>query len=279
MSVLYVVATPIGNLEDISPRAIEILSQVDLIAAEDTRHSRRLLERYHILTPLVSYHDHNENRLATKLITQIKAGDSLALISDAGTPLISDPGYDLVRLAHEEKVPVVAVPGASALIAALSISGLPVQQFSFEGFLSAKAVSRQQRLNELKYVKRTMAFYEAPHRVEALLKDIVTIFGADREICVARELTKRYEQTCRGSAGLLVDKIKSGEIPQKGEFVILVEGSKDSGQFKEEHNEWEKLLRLLLVELSPSKAASIVSRVSGEKRKVIYDLALKLGKD
>lgn len=273
MSILYIIATPIGNLNDISFRAIEVLNQVDLIAVEDTRHSARLLEHYHILTPLISYHDHSEKIVARKLISKLMKGESIALITDAGTPLISDPGFELVLLAHEEGIKVTSVPGASALLAALSISGIPTHNFVFEGFLPAKQTARVKKLEILRNEKRTMIFYEAPHRIKGLLEDMISVFGEHRELFLARELTKKYEQVCKGPLGVVAARIGSEDIPERGEFVVVLEGDPDPDALFE----WEELLRLLLEDLSPAKASSIVSRLSAEPRKNIYKLALKLG--
>lgn len=278
MSTLYIIATPIGNLNDISFRAIEVLNQVNLVAVEDTRHSAHLLEHYHILTPLISYHDHSEKKVAKQLIAKLQKGESIALITDAGTPLISDPGFELVRLAHEEGIAVTAVPGASALLAALSISGMPTHNFVFEGFLPAKQNARIKKLETLRKESRTLIFYEAPHRIRSMLEDLISIFGEERELFLARELTKKYEQVCKGPVGEISERVgvkgnPEDRIPEKGEFVVVLEGNTDPQSVFE----WESLLRLLLEELSPAKASSLVSRISGEPRKKIYEQALKFG--
>ena len=217
---LYVVATPIGNLEDITYRAVRILQEVDQIAAEDTRHSRKLLNHYGITTALISYHEHNEKSRAPQLIEKLQVGSSLALISDAGTPCIADPGYRLVKSCRQQGVEVVAVPGSSALIAALSISGLPTDAFSFIGFLPAKTHGRCQLLEQIKNEAQTIACYEAPHRLLASLTDIEATCGADRSIAIARELTKRHEELFSGTVAEALEHFSTGSV--KGELVLLL---------------------------------------------------------
>jgi len=217
---LYVVATPIGNLEDMTYRAVRILQEVDLIAAEDTRHSRKLLNHYGIDTSLISYHEHNEKSRTPQLMAKLQAGKSLALISDAGTPCIADPGYRLVSSCRSEGIEVVAVPGASALVAALSISGLPTDAFHFVGFLPAKAHARCQLLEQIKGEPKTVACYETPHRFIAALTDIAEICGGDRPIAIARELTKRHEELFSGSVAEALDHFSVGSV--KGELVLLL---------------------------------------------------------
>ncbi len=218
--ILYVVATPIGNLEDMTYRAVRILQEVALIAAEDTRHSRKLLDHYAIKTSLISYHEHNEEQRAAQLIGKLQAGESLALISDAGTPCIADPGYRLVSQCRLVGIQVAAVPGPSALIAALSISGLPTDAFRFVGFLPAKAHGRQQMMTQFKDEQQTVAFYEAPHRLQSALQDIVEICGGDRQLAVARELTKRHEELFSGTAAEAVEYYAGKRV--KGELVLLL---------------------------------------------------------
>ncbi|SHI81239.1 16S rRNA (cytidine1402-2'-O)-methyltransferase [Malonomonas rubra DSM 5091] len=233
--ILYVVATPIGNLEDMTYRAVRVLQEVDLIAAEDTRHSRKLLEHYGIKTPLISYHEHNEEQRAAQLIEKLQAGQSLALISDAGTPCIADPGYRLVFRCRAAGVTVAAVPGASALIAALSIAGLPTDAFRFVGFLPAKSHGRRQVLEQLKDEQQTVAFYEGPHRLQASLQDIADICGEDRLISVARELTKRHEELFGGTVAEALEHYAEGKV--KGELVLLLGPApprKPQGTVKEE---------------------------------------------
>jgi 16S rRNA (cytidine1402-2'-O)-methyltransferase len=219
-STLYLVATPIGNLADITYRAIQILKNVDLIACEDTRHTRKLLQHYDINTKLISYHDHNEQDRANELVERLKQGDDIAVVSDAGTPAISDPGFRLVRAAIENGIPVVPVPGPSALISALISAGLPTNEFYFAGFLPARSGARQTRLNELKTIPATLVFYEAPHRLLATLKDALQVLG-EREAVVARELTKLHEELRRGRLSDLVAHY-SDENP-RGEIVLLID--------------------------------------------------------
>jgi len=222
--ILYIVSTPIGNLSDITLRAIETLKQVDLIAAEDTRHSGILLKNYGITTPLTSYHDFNKQRKGPELIQQILSGSSVALVSDAGTPGISDPGYLLIKLAIENQIQIIPIPGPAAFISALVVSGLPTDKFVFEGFLPNKPQKRRKRLEELSQEKRTLIFYESPYRLLKILEEIKQILG-DRRICVARELTKKFEEIKRGTVSEVQQYFQQGII--KGELVIVVEGKKD----------------------------------------------------
>ena len=217
---LYVVATPSGNLEDMTARALRVLREADLIACEDTRHTRKLLSHFGIGTSLWAYHDHNEREKAPELLERLKQGRDIALVSDAGTPAIADPGYRLVRLCREQGLPVVAVPGPSALTAALSIAGLPTDRFAFEGFLPSKVKARRELLTALAGEPRTLAFYESPHRLRATLEDVVVVLGAEREIAVARELTKMYEECVRGSAAEVAAKFAASVI--RGEVVLLI---------------------------------------------------------
>lgn len=271
---LYVVATPIGNLDDFSARAISTLKSVDLIAAEDTRHSRTLMQRYGIETPLIAYHDHNEREASTALVSRMQQGESIALISDAGTPLISDPGYRLVRLARSEGISVIPIPGASALTAALSVSGLPTDRFLFVGFLPSKQQARQKVLDSLRLETATIVFYESRHRIRDSLLDMSLIFGSDRVVTVARELTKRFEQTEQGTLSELCVAIDNQQIIEKGEFVVMVEGTPEIVS-SYDHT---ALMQALLKELPPRKAAGVVSEITGESRKVLYDIALSLKK-
>lgn len=220
---LYVVATPIGNLEDISYRAVRVLKEVSLIAAEDTRHSRKLLDHYAIPTPLISYHEHNEQQRATQLIERLQQGESLALISDAGTPCIADPGYRLVSRCREGGVPVVTIPGPSALTAALSIAGLPTDAFRFIGFLPAKAQARRQLIENLAAETQTLVCYETPHRLLACLEDLVAVCGSERSIAVARELTKRHEELFSGTAAEALNHFAAQRV--RGELVLLIAGA------------------------------------------------------
>ena len=219
--VLYVVSTPIGNLEDITLRALRVLKEVDLIAAEDTRHTRRLLTHYDIHTPFTSYFEGNHIRKGEKLIARLKAGDSIALVSDAGTPTISDPGYRLVVQCIETNIPTVSIPGPSACIAAASIAGLPLHNFAFEGFLSPKSGKRRRRLTDLRDETRTLIFYESPYRLIRFLEDVLEILG-DRRIVVARELTKKFEELFRGTASEAIEKFQT--TTPRGEFTVVIAG-------------------------------------------------------
>jgi 16S rRNA (cytidine1402-2'-O)-methyltransferase len=221
MGKLYVVATPIGNLEDITLRAIKVLREVDLIAAEDTRHTRKLLDRHEIRKRMISYHEHNEKEKAERIVEELRSGKSVALVSDSGTPTISDPGYVLVRRCIEEGIEVIPIPGPSAFLAALCVSGLPVHRFAFEGFLPHKAGRRRGRLKELAQEGRTLIFYESPHRLAKTLSDMLEILG-DRKVVVARELTKVHEEVFRGTLEEAVERF--GGERCRGEFTILVEG-------------------------------------------------------
>lgn len=271
---LYVVATPIGNLADMTQRAIQVLQTVDLIAAEDTRHSLPLLQQFGIATPMQSYHEHNEAQISERLIDQLRHGRNLALISDAGTPLVSDPGYVLIRKAAEQGIPVVPVPGASALIAALSVSGLPTDRFRFEGFLPSKAKARRDRLQSLSAETATLVFYESSHRIQACLHDMVEALGHEREAVVARELTKRFEQIERGPLGYLVEWIAADANRQKGEFVVMVHGAEAAATANE--TETHRILAILLQSLSVKQAAAVAAEITGQRRNALYQLALEL---
>jgi 16S rRNA (cytidine1402-2'-O)-methyltransferase len=218
--VLYIVSTPIGNLEDITLRALRTLKEVDLIA-EDTRHTRRLLTHYEIRTPITSYFEGNQIQKGEKLVTHLKAGESIALVSDAGTPTISDPGYRLLAQCIEADIPIIPIPGPSACIAAASVAGLPLHNFVFEGFLSPKSGRRKRQLTDLREEKRTLIFYESPHRVIAFLQDVLEVFG-DRQVSVARELTKKFEEVFRGTVTEAIEKLQA--TPPRGEFTIVIGG-------------------------------------------------------
>lgn len=271
---LYVVATPIGNLGDMVPRAVEILQTVDVIAAEDTRHSARLLDHFHITTPLVAYHDHTDERQVEALISRIKGGESMGLISDAGTPLVSDPGYRLVRRARQEGIRVVPVPGACAMIAALSASGLPSDRFSFEGFLPPKSGQRINRLQPLVSEERTLIFYEAPHRIQDCLTDMATIFGADREAVLAREITKTFETIRGGSLQELGEFVASDPNQRKGEMVVMVRGKPKPAQDQGLDAEAERIMTILLKDLSVKQASQLGAEITGLKKKALYQWAL-----
>ncbi len=275
MGKLYIVATPIGNLDDMTVRAREVLSDVAFIAAEDTRHTGILLGHLGLDTPMRRYHDFNEEPAAVQILDAIEGGSDVALVSDAGTPQISDPGYRLVRLALQRNVEVVPIPGASALAASLSVSGIPCNRFVFEGFLPSKQRQRHTALAALSRERRSIVFYEAPHRVKAMLQDMADTFG-DREIMLARELTKMHEQLFMGGIDAALQALDSGEIPSRGEFVIMVTGAGDVPLVNAGH---EDLMRELSRELPPAKAADIAARLTGEPRKVMYQLALTLKGD
>jgi len=272
---LYVVATPLGHLGDMTPRAITVLQGVDVIAAEDTRHSAPLLRHFDIATPTIALHEHNEREQSGRLVARLRAGEAVALISDAGTPLLSDPGYHLVRAAHEAGVRVVPVPGASAAITALSVSGLPTDRFTFEGFLPAKTAARRARLAELQADPRTLIFYEAPHRIAAALDDMAEIFGVAREAVLARELTKIYETVRAAPLGELAAWVRADTDQQKGEIVVLVRGA-EARPSDELGAEAQRVLRLLLAELPLKQAVALAAGISGERRNRLYELAVSL---
>ncbi len=273
--ILYVVATPIGNLDDISARAIQVLGRVARIAAEDTRHSARLLQHLGINTHLVAVHDHNEAGKTQHLISQLLAGDDLALISDAGTPLISDPGYRLVAAAHEAKIQVVPVVGACAAIAALSAAGLPSDRFSFEGFLSAKTTARQVQLQALVHETRTLIFYEAPHRILECVQDMRAIFGEQRRVVLARELTKTFETIKQMTLAELCDFVEADTNQQRGEIVLVVEGAPADSALAAQQ-EVDNLLLKLLKYLPVKASAQLAAELTGHKKNALYDRALVL---
>lgn len=272
---LYIVATPIGNLADITYRAIDILTKVDLIAAEDTRHSRILLSHYGITTKCTALHDHNEQKAHTQLLSFIKQGHSVALISDAGTPLISDPGYILVQQATAMGIRVIPIPGPSALISALSVSGLPSDKFYFYGFLPAKQAARLEALETTKELEITTIFYESPHRLVACLDNMLQVYGANRQVCLARELTKTFETIHGDNLQQLCDWVKADANQQKGEIVLLVSGYKV--QKNQEINPKDiDVLKLLVDELGVKKAASLTAKITGTSRNALYTEALNL---
>ena len=273
LSTLFVVATPIGNLGDISRRALEVLSSVNVIAAEDTRHTGKLLSEFSISSKLVALHDHNEDRSTASIIKMMEDGKSIAIVSDAGTPLISDPGYHLVNQCLSRGFDVVAVPGPSSVTAALSIAGMPTNRFSFEGFVPAKNVARKEFLSNLKFETRTQVFFESPHRINETLRAMKEIMGSKREISLCRELTKAFEQVVLGTVGEISERVASGDIPSRGEFVLVLRGSDVVLAVNADH-----LLQTLLGELSPSKAASVAAKVTDLSRADLYDRALALKK-
>lgn len=265
---LFVVATPIGNLGDLSPRALDTLKTVAAICAEDTRHTRQLLAHFGVDKPLVALHEHNEGEAAASLVARLLSGESLALVSDAGTPLVSDPGFRLVRAAREAGIAVSPVPGASALIAALSVAGLPSDRFVFEGFLPAKANARRERLTALAAEPRTLIFYESAHRIEETLGDAAAAFGAERRAVVARELTKLFETVLDGTLADLAQRVRADANQRKGEFVLLVQGAGEDADAKVV--EGRRLYAKLSEHLPPSTAAKLAAELSGAPRKALY---------
>ncbi|HSX59744.1 MAG TPA: 16S rRNA (cytidine(1402)-2'-O)-methyltransferase [Tahibacter sp.] len=265
---LWVVATPIGNLDDLGARAQETLKRVALIAAEDTRHSAPLLARYGISTRLVALHEHNERDEAERLVARMRDGAEIALISDAGTPLVSDPGFRLVRAARAAGIAVSPVPGACAAIAALSVAGLPSDRFVFEGFLPSKASARRDRLAELAAETRTLVFYESSHRVRDCLDDMVAAFGATRPAVLARELTKLFETVLDGDLATLVARVAADPNQERGEFVLLVGGRPDDEDAR--LAEGRRVFALLRDELPPARAAKLAAAITGAARKALY---------
>jgi 16S rRNA (cytidine1402-2'-O)-methyltransferase len=278
---LYVVATPIGNLGDLSPRAREILRTVSLIAAEDTRHSGVLLKHFGIETPQLSLHDHNERQRADGIIERLRQGAAVALVSDAGTPAISDPGFELVRAAAAEGFEIIAVPGPCAAIAALSIGGLPTDRFCFEGFLPARGAARRKRLQSLAAEPRTLVLYEAPHRVRETLEDCADAFGAERRAAVAREITKLHEMAYRGSLRELLDRAQSDADFTRGEIVLAVAGAPqpaaDDDRGADGHGgALDRVLQILLAELPLKQAAHLAAQITEARDNEAYKRALYL---
>lgn len=271
---LYIVATPIGNLGDISQRAIDILTQVDVIACEDTRHSGKLLSAFSIKNKTLSMHDHNERQRQDQIAIMLQEGKSIALVSDAGTPLISDPGFHLVRHCRSLGLAVSPVPGACAAISALSVAGLPTDRFSFEGFLPSKSGARQSTLLALEHEPRTMVFYDAPRRAIDTVKDIVTTLGGERYVVIARELTKTFETIHSDTAQNLLAWLEQDPNQLKGEMVLIIEGHKvDENEILPEAI---KTLKLLLTEMKPKRACAIAAEIHGVKKNALYDIALSL---
>lgn len=275
---LYVVATPIGNLEDMTPRAIRILSEVDLIAAEDTRHSGKLLKHFGIEAKTEALHEHNERSQVPRLIEILQAGKSIAFITDAGTPLVSDPGFHLVRSARQAGLTVIPVPGACAAIAALSAAGLPSDRFVFEGFPPAKSAARRAVFEKLHAETRTLIFYESPHRILESLEEMTEIFGPEREAVLARELTKQFETVRNGTLTELSAWVESDPHQQLGEFVILIHGV-PRAEREAVDEEAERVLRILLGELPVSQAAALAAKITGLKKNRLYEYALNLKRD
>ena len=267
---LHVVATPIGNLGDLSPRALEVLGTVAAVCAEDTRHTRRLLAHFGIERPLLAVHEHNEGEIAAKLVERLLAGESLALVSDAGTPLVSDPGFRLVRAARAAGVRVSPVPGPCAFVAALSVAGLASDRFVFEGFLPAKASARRERLAMLAPEPRTLVFYESAHRIAETLADGVSAFGSGRPAALARELTKLFETVLDGTLAQILSAVEADENQRKGEFVLLVQGAGEDADADAKIAEGRRLYAKLCEYLKPSQAAKLAADLSGAPRKALY---------
>ncbi|HAY47236.1 MAG TPA: 16S rRNA (cytidine(1402)-2'-O)-methyltransferase [Gammaproteobacteria bacterium] len=273
--VLFIVATPIGNVGDISARACETLSSVSIVLAEDTRHSSGLLKRLGIKADLHSYHQHNEEARTDWALERLKMGEDLALISDAGTPLLSDPGYRLVQGAHDNGIRVEPIPGASSIMAALSVAGLPSDRFFFEGFLPSKSGSRKARLGELRSFPHTLIFLESPHRVLACIEDMLAIFGENRVAVVARELTKLHETVYKQNLAELHKWMLSDPNQVRGEFVILVSGAEPE---EATQKDVDGLLEILLADLSAKKAATVAAQITGKKKNQLYQRILELNK-
>jgi 16S rRNA (cytidine1402-2'-O)-methyltransferase len=275
---LAVISTPIGNLGDLSPRARDELAAAELVAAEDTRRTGQLLTTLGLSRPLVSLHEHNERERIDELLEKLRAGARIALVSDAGTPLLSDPGFELVRRVSLEGISVVAVPGPSAITAALSIAGLPTERFSFEGFLPARLGERRTRVAELAGESRTLVFFEAPHRIAESLEDLAAGFGATRRAAVARELTKVFETVYRGTLAELAMQARSDTNFTRGEITVVVEGAPRAAAEDAPRIQLDATLTVLLTELAPSKAAALAARLTGAKRNDAYARALELSK-
>ncbi|HSH42909.1 MAG TPA: 16S rRNA (cytidine(1402)-2'-O)-methyltransferase [Arenicellales bacterium] len=268
--ILYVVATPIGNLDDMSPRAVATLKSVRLIAAEDTRQTGKLCSRFGIHTPMVPYHEHNESQQTPALLEHLRAGEDIAVVSDAGTPLVSDPGYRLVSSARDASVEVVPIPGPCAAVAALSASGLASDRFFFEGFLSAKSGARRRRLEQLRERPETLIFYESVHRLEDSLADMCEVLGGDRAAVLARELTKLHETILRDTLRGIADRVATDPQQRKGEHVIVVEGAA-----AQEDGEGERVLEILCEQLPVSQAAELAAKITGAAKNRLYRVALK----
>ncbi len=271
---LYIVPTPIGNLGDITQRALDVLSSVDVIAAEDTRHTGKLLSHFNIQTKTFALHDHNEQQKAQVLVEKLLSGESIALVSDAGTPLISDPGYHLVSQCRQAGVKVVPLPGACAVITALSASGLPSDRFSFEGFLPAKSKGRKDKFMEIAKVERTCIFYESPHRITESLQDMLSVLGPEREVVLARELTKTYETIQGLPLGELIDWIEEDENRKRGEMVLLVHGHRETAD-EDLPDEALRTLGILVKELPLKKASALTAEIYNLKKNALYKWGLE----
>lgn len=272
--VLYIVATPIGNLDDFSARAVATLKSVDLIAAEDTRHSKRLLQHFGISTRMISYHEHNEASRIEKLLAQLRSGIEIALISDAGTPLISDPGYGLVAAAHQAGIRLSPIPGSNSVIAALSVAGLPTDSFYYQGFLSHRNSERVARLEALKDIKATLVLLESSHRIERLLQQLAQIFPHNL-VVVAKELTKLHERIMRGTAAELIEILQADTALTKGEFVVLIDNPIDA-QSRQMNGDDVDMMKILLAELPLKLAVKVATRLTHKKKNDLYQLALQL---
>lgn len=273
---LYVVATPIGNLDDLGARAVEVLRAADLILAEDTRHSAKLLARFGIGAACRSFHEHNEARQVPRVVARVAAGERVALISDAGTPLISDPGYRLVAALRERGLPVVPVPGPNAAICALSVAGIATDRFCFEGFLPARAAARRRRLEGLADESRTLVFYESPRRVPALLADMAEVFGPGRVAVLAREMTKVHETIVQGTLAELGARLQARPDELRGEFVVVVAGAPAAESDHDAGPDRDALLRALLEELPLKQAVAVAARLTGARRNALYRAAVAL---
>ena len=272
---LFIVATPIGNLDDITFRAVETLDSIDIVFAEDTRHSKKLLKHLNIVKPIRAFHEHNEREKTKVCINELHSGKSIALISDAGTPLISDPGFYLVAQAKQEGLRVIPIPGASALITALSVSGLASDSFTFLGFLPSKQTARIKLLKTLLYQTKTSIFYESPKRILATLTDMHAIFGSSREVCLAKELTKVFETIQTDSIPNLINYLVADDNNQRGEFVILISAN-DKIDIAETETRLDSLLPILCAEMGASKAAKLAAKITGVDKKICYKKAIDL---
>ncbi|MEZ5435897.1 MAG: 16S rRNA (cytidine(1402)-2'-O)-methyltransferase [Pseudomonadales bacterium] len=269
---LYLVATPIGNLADMVPRAVAVLQSVDAIAVEDSRHSGKLLQHFNISKPLIPYHDHNERDAAERLLQLLQQQKSVALISDAGTPAIADPGYRLVRLAHQHGVRVESVPGPCAAITALAGSGLPSDRFLFCGFLPAKQQARCNQLQTLMHETATLIFYEAPHRLADTAQDLLTVFGGAREVCLARELSKQYETLWLTTLTELTQALAEKRVEERGEIVLVVAGNT---QKNTDNGEDDRILKILLADLPVKQAAALTAQITGTAKRELYQRAVQ----
>lgn len=269
---LYLVATPIGNLADMVPRAVTVLQSVDAIAVEDSRHSGKLLQHFNISKPLIPYHDHNERDAAERILHLLQQGKRVALISDAGTPAIADPGYRLVRLAHQQGVRVESVPGPCAAITALAGSGLPSDRFLFCGFLPAKQQARCNTLQTFAAESATLIFYEAPHRLADTVRDMATTFGGNREIFLARELSKQYETLWLTTLAQLVQALDEKRVEERGEIVLIVAGNTEKNN---DSSEDDRILKILLAELPVKQAAALTANITGASKRELYQRAVQ----